>query len=397
MNALAQVSPRGEKDGITELLGPAVEACVAGMAILENGRVIYANPALVAMLGYAHAGELDGRALHDIAPGLFDPAHVQPKRREADMPRSGAGDAVRKDEVTANVEWSGAGFRSRGREFQVATATCFIPPQFNELQVRESQNMEAIGRLVGGVSHDFNNLLTGITLCCELLHVGLDRKSRLRHYVQEIRSAVSQGSALTQQLIAVAQQRTLEPRLWSINETIRATRDLLTRLIGENIELATDMADDLNRVKIDPALVQQIILNLVLNARDAMPDGGRVTLRTRNRQPVEQDQEQKVELTVSDTGCGMDAGIQSRLFEPFFTTKKPGKGNGLGLATVYSIVKQANGDIAVHSETGKGTQVDVRFPRAVEQAEAQNVSEMRDQTPTGPGIDSRSEKEGKPL
>jgi two-component system cell cycle sensor histidine kinase/response regulator CckA len=244
-----------------------------------------------------------------------------------------------------------------------------------EQQLLDAQKMEAIGRLVGGVAHDFNNLLTGMVLCSELILAGLEENHRLRRFAEEIRKAGEQGAGLIQQLMAVARQRTVEPRLLCLNDVVCEVRNLLTRLIGENIELVAELADDLGLVKMDPAQVQQIILNLVLNARDAMPEGGRITLRTENSdgpgqgnlKPKQGEQNQFchawVALDVSDTGCGMDAKTQSRLFEPFFTTKRPGRGNGLGLATVHRIVTHEGGAIEVDSEAGKGTQVVVHLPR----------------------------------
>jgi signal transduction histidine kinase len=213
-----------------------------------------------------------------------------------------------------------------------------------EQQLREAHKMEAIGRLVGGVAHDFNNLLTGMVLCGELILAGLEENHRLRRFAEEIRKAGEQGAGLIQQLMAVARQRAVEPRLLCVNEVICEVRSLLMRLIGENIELVSDLAGDLGLVKIDLAQAQQTILNLLLNACDAMPDGGRVTLSIRNCDgPIPGRDERNqfcdwVSFAVSDTGCGMNAETRSRLFEPFFTTKKPGKGNGLGLSTVHRIV-----------------------------------------------------------
>jgi two-component system, cell cycle sensor histidine kinase and response regulator CckA len=237
-----------------------------------------------------------------------------------------------------------------------------------EQQLRDAHKMEAVGRLVGGVAHDFNNLLTGMVLCSELILAGLEKNSRLRRFAEEIRNAGEHGAGLIQQLMAVARQQAVEPRLLCLNDVVSEVRNLLTRLIGENIELVADLAEDLGLVKMDPAQVQQIILNLVLNARDAMLDGGRVTLSTTNCEGPGRNEEKQfcdswVALAVSDTGCGMDAETRSRLFEPFFTTKKPGQGNGLGLATVHRIVTHDCGTIEVESEKGKGTRVVVHLPR----------------------------------
>jgi two-component system cell cycle sensor histidine kinase/response regulator CckA len=236
-------------------------------------------------------------------------------------------------------------------------------------QLGNAQKMEAIGRLVSGVAHDFNNLLTGVVLCSDLLLAGLEKRSRLRRYAQEIRMAAGHGAKLIQQLLAVAREDAVAASLLSFNEAIAGLRYLLERLIGEDIELITHLSDDLGMVKIDPAHSQQIIMNLLLNARDAMPDGGRITLITRNYRPAitdlgpaESDSLTYVEFEVSDSGCGMDEETRSRAFQPFFTTKKPGAGSGLGLATVSSIVQQCGGTVVVQSEPGKGTRVIVRLP-----------------------------------
>jgi two-component system, cell cycle sensor histidine kinase and response regulator CckA len=235
-------------------------------------------------------------------------------------------------------------------------------------QSREAHRMETIGRLVSGVAHDFNNLLTGIVLCADLLLAGLGPESRLRRYAEEIRNAGAQGATLIQQLMAVARQQPAGAHLLSWDELVSGMRTLLTRLIGENIELVVDVSSDRGLVKIDRSQAQQIILNLVLNARDAMPDGGQIRLSTRSCQEsnlvsTNWGGSPWIEFTVSDTGCGMSAETRAHLFEPFFTTKKPGKGNGLGLATVHSIVRQHGGAIDVESEPSRGTRIVVRMPR----------------------------------
>jgi two-component system cell cycle sensor histidine kinase/response regulator CckA len=271
-----------------------------------------------------------------------------------------------------------------------------------EQQLRDADKMEAIGRLVGGVAHDFNNLLTGMVLCSELILAGLEKNNRLRHFAEEIRKAGEQGAGLIQQLMAVARQRAVEPRLLCLNDVVSDVRNLLTRLIGEDIELVADLAQDLGLVKMDPAQVQQIILNLVLNARDAMPDGGRVTLNTRNcdgpkpgRDAHKQFRESWVALAVSDTGCGMDAETRSRLFEPFFTTKKPGQGNGLGLATVYRIVTHEGGAIGVESEAGRGTRVVVHLPRVGLESHSPHLAEVSDKIRPVPNQKIRGPRKAK--
>jgi two-component system cell cycle sensor histidine kinase/response regulator CckA len=271
-----------------------------------------------------------------------------------------------------------------------------------EQQLRDAHKMEAIGRLVGGVAHDFNNLLTGMVLCSELILAGLEQDSRLRRFAEEIRKAGEQGAGLIQQLMAVARQRAVEPCLLRLNDVVSEVRNLLTRLIGENIELVAELADDLGFVRMDPAQVQQIILNLVLNARDAMPDGGRITLNTRNcegtrpgRAAHNQFCDAWVALAVSDTGCGMDAETRARLFEPFFTTKKPGHGNGLGLATVYRIVTHEGGTIEVESEARKGTRVIVHLPRAGVESTPSHLPEINTTITPVPNHKIRGARKGK--
>jgi two-component system cell cycle sensor histidine kinase/response regulator CckA len=263
-------------------------------------------------------------------------------------------------------------------------------------QLENAQKMEAIGRLVSGVAHDFNNLLTGVVLCSDLLLAGLEKQSRLRHYAQEIRTAAGHGTELIQQLLAIARPSAVQASLVSFNQAIGDLHDLLVRLLGEDIELVTHLADDLGMVTIDPAHSQQIILNLLLNARDAMPDGGRITLTTRNcglvvNGSTESPRLGHVEVEVSDTGCGMDAETRARSFQPFFTTKKPGAGSGLGLATVSSIVEQCGGTVVVESEPGKGARVAVRLPAQFVPATVKESA--------GPAVtlDSQIQRQGKQI
>ena len=234
-----------------------------------------------------------------------------------------------------------------------------------QLQSSEAQNMVAMGRMVSGVAHDFNNLLTCVLLCVDLLQAGLEKNPRLQHYAQEIRRAATQGASLVQQLTSAAHPND-ESGLLSFNDIIEDLRSLLERLLGENIQVSTKMARDLGNIKMSPAQARQIVLNLALNARDAMDDGGQLSLITRNSTiPADSDHPASiscVELEVCDTGVGMDTETRSRVFEPFFTTKSAGKGTGLGLTTVLSIVRQHQGTIQIDSEPGRGTKVKVRLP-----------------------------------
>ena len=235
-----------------------------------------------------------------------------------------------------------------------------------EEQLREAEKMEVIGRLAGGVAHDFNNLLTGILLYCDLICAGLQPGDPLRHYADEVRMAGEHGAALTQQLLAIARKQVPQPQPVLLNDIVGATENLIRRLAGEHIEFVTSLSPDLRPVLADPAQLRQVLLNLVLNARDAMPQGGRITVSTASG-TVHGAQSAAV-LTVQDAGCGMDASTRARLFEPFFTTKQPGNGTGLGLATVRRIVDDSHGAIEVRSELGRGTCIDVFFPVIAEPA-----------------------------
>jgi signal transduction histidine kinase len=250
-----------------------------------------------------------------------------------------------------------------------------VPAEESPLQ---SERWEAVGRLAGGVVHDFNNLLTGVMLYCDLLLSSLDARDRRRRYADEIRSAIVQATGLVRQLLVFARPQPTPMRLLCLNEVAATMRDLLTRLIGENIVLDLRLDPELGVVSIDQAQVQQILLNLVLNARDALPDGGTITVETSNCrfQPVAGAPVPNsppafpcVLLVVGDNGHGMDAETRQHLFEPFFTTKNAGAGTGLGLTTVRSIVTTNRGLIHFESEPGRGTRAMILLPRAFPSAD----------------------------
>ncbi|HEY6169814.1 MAG TPA: response regulator, partial [Verrucomicrobiae bacterium] len=255
----------------------------------------------------------------------------------------------------------------------------------SEEQLRQSQKMEAVGRLAGGVAHDFNNLLTVIGGYSDLMLQRIAEKDPLRLNAQEIRNASERAAALTKQLLAFSRKQVLQPRVLELNGVVGGMDKMLRRLIGEDIELRAVLDPTLGQIKADPGQIEQVILNMAVNARDAMPRGGKLTIRTAN---VALDQRttfrnrgleigEYVMISVSDTGVGMTEEVKAHLFEPFFTTKGIDKGTGLGLATCYGIVTQSGGDIRVYSEPNFGTTFKIYLPRTDDRAEAAEKANSR--------------------
>lgn len=253
-----------------------------------------------------------------------------------------------------------------------------------EQQLRLSQRMEAIGRLAGGVAHDFNNLLTVILGSCLQLLGALETSDPRRLLVEEIQQAGDRAGILTRQLLAFGRRQVLAPKLMDLNEVVRNAETILRRLVGENIDLVSVLSPEVPPVQIDPGQVEQVILNLAVNARDAMPNGGKLTIETASADLDESyasahpplQPGSYIMLAVSDTGCGISAEIQAHIFEPFFTTKSAGQGTGLGLAMVYGIVKQSGGYIWVYSEVGHGTTFKIYLPSAGQGGQPESTEEV---------------------
>jgi nitrogen-specific signal transduction histidine kinase/CheY-like chemotaxis protein len=261
-----------------------------------------------------------------------------------------------------------------------------------ESRLVQSRVMEAVVRLAGGIAHDFNNLLTAINGYSDLLLKQMDKDHPMRREAEEIRKAGERAASLTRQLLAFSRRQILQPKVLELNAVVSRIDDMLRRLIGEDVTLQASFGENLWRVKADPGQIEQVLMNLAVNSRDAMPGGGKLTIETRNMEysealPLgtgEMPPGAYVMLSVSDTGYGMDEATLSRIFEPFYTTKEKGKGTGLGLAMVYGIVKQSGGYILVDSKEGKGTTFRIYFPRTKEEAR-----------PSAPEISSSAPSTGK--
>src|SRR5437660_9085691 len=246
-----------------------------------------------------------------------------------------------------------------------------------EDQFRQAQKMEAVGRLAGGVAHDFNNLLLVISGYTEVLLEHLDPNNMLHHKAEAIQQAADRATTLTRQLLAFSRKQLLELKVVDLNTIVSDMERLLSPLIGENIELTTRLAPGVGHTRADAGQIEQVIMDLVVNAKDAMPNGGKIIIQTANESldgdlPRECSYIQPgpyVMLSIEDNGHGMDKETQSRIFEPFFTTKEKGKGTGLGLSTVYGIIKQSGGYVLAQSEVGRGTTFRIYLPRVEEPAE----------------------------
>jgi two-component system cell cycle sensor histidine kinase/response regulator CckA len=279
-----------------------------------------------------------------------------------------------------DVEVNGNPLKFEGCSARLLQAVNVTERNSLQAQLLQSQKMESLGSLAGGIAHDLNNLIGVVLGYAEITLGSLAQTSPLRRNVDAIQKAANSAASIVRQLLAFSRKQIQQPRMLCLSDVVRDMGDLLRRLIGENMRLSVDIEPDLGTVKADPVQIEQIIMNLVVNARDAMPQGGQLTIRTANLGPDEAGPRHEfggpiglqVMLEVSDAGCGMDAATQTRIFEPFFTTKEPGKGTGLGLATVYGIVKQSGGTISVHSELGHGTTFRICLPRVEAAAQPRN-------------------------
>lgn len=370
-----QYVPRALLDSqrmVTALLESASEAI---LGVDRSGTIILANRQAEEIFKYTRA-ELVGGNLEILLPDSKRLIHERLREEYFERPR------VRPKGIGLEL----AARRRDGSEFPIEVglnvietpegifAFAFISDISQRKQLEEqfihAQKMEAVGRLAGGVAHDFNNMLTVMSGYSRMMLDELPPKDPLREYAEEISKAADRASAITSQLLSFSRRQTVEPRVINVNTVILQTENLLRRLLGGDVQLTLDLRPETGSIKADPHQIEQAIVNLAMNSRDAMPTGGQVFLETGN---VHLDEAygqthpgvrpgEYVMISITDTGQGMDAEIRKRIFEPFFTTKERSKGTGLGLAAVYGMVKQSGGDIWVSSDVGKGTTFKLYFP-----------------------------------
>jgi len=366
------VTDRKVAEADLRLKDQAIASALNGIAIADaGGTMVYANPAFLRMWGYADVSEVVGRPVVAFA----DPAAAS---RLIDLllvsgEWQGELAARRKDGSMFDVVLSANVVRDAAGRVQHMMGSFADVTESKRLQAQllQSQKMQSVGRLAGGVAHDFNNLLTVMKGYLDLARLQLPADSMLAEDLAEIDRAVDSASALTQQLLAFSRKQIIHPRVLDLNASVSRIHTMLSRLLGEDIELRQTTTPDLGLVRFDPTQVEQILVNLAVNARDAMPNGGQLTLETANvlldakyaLEHPDAEPGEYVLLAVSDTGTGMSDEVKSHLFEPFFTTKEAGRGTGLGLPMVFGAVTQNKGRIEVYSEPGHGTTFKIYLPR----------------------------------
>jgi two-component system cell cycle sensor histidine kinase/response regulator CckA len=398
IGSAADITDRKAAEDNLRLRDRAIEAASQGIILTDptkpDNPIHYVNAAFEKLTGYKPS-EAVGRNCRFLQGPETDPAAVLELH-----------DAV-KEERACTVEM--LNYRNDGSTFWMALSISpirdasgkvshFVGVQTGiterkrlEQQFQQAQKMEAVGRLAGGIAHDFNNLLTAILGYGQMLLSEVAIDDPLRSGLEEIKRAGERAASLTHQLLAFSRRQVLVAKVLDLNTVVADVQNMLLRLIGEDVELLTTTAKDLGRIKADPGQLIQVLMNLAVNSRDAMPEGGALTIETANVDLTPADVRAHpglrpgnyVMLSVRDTGCGMDKPTKARIFEPFFTTKEVGKGTGLGLATVYGIVKQSDGYIAVHSEPDQGTTFKIYFPRLDEAATPAPARPMKALASTG--------------
>jgi two-component system, cell cycle sensor histidine kinase and response regulator CckA len=384
----------GEGEAKFRALMESASQAIVGVS--HKGLIELVNHKVEELFGYKRE-ELIGQELEILLPGALWEAHARHRKDFFAHPRA------RPMGIGLNL----AGKRKNGQEFPVEISLNYVEVGGHALaigfitdigervrleqQLRQAQKMEAVGQLAGGVAHDFNNLLTVIQGYSSMALEGLKLDGTLREPLEEIQKAAVSAAALTRQLLAFSRRQVIQPKVLNLNVVIRQMERMLRRVIREDIDLIPALGEGLDDIRADPGLVEQIIMNLTVNARDAMPEGGKLILETANlfldKEYVGGHLSAKVGphvmLAVTDTGMGMSPEVQARIFEPFFTTKPQGRGTGLGLATVYGIVQQMEGSIWVYSEVGKGTTFKILFPVPGAEARREDEAALEPVSSTG--------------
>ncbi len=354
------------------LSGQLVDQSLIGISIVQDGRLVFVNSTLAEFSGYTREEMLARPDALETVPEEDKATIEEAMRQRLEDPSAQVRYTTRvrrKDGQLIHLEVHGGQVQYRGRPALIAAALNVTDRKRLEEQMLQVQKMELVGRLAGGIAHDFNNVLTVVTGHCEALRRRLGTDGVHHRHVTAIQSASDRAAALTRQLLSFGRRQLAEPKIVDLNQIVTTLRLLLPRFIGEHIETVVSLARDLCPIRIDPGQLEQVILNLVMNARDAMPDGGTLRIVTER---VELDDATAgrlaglhpgahVTLAVEDTGRGMDESTRSQLFEPFFTTKEVGRGVGLGLSTVHGIIAQSGGAIAVDTELGRGSTFTIYF------------------------------------
>ena len=373
---MSRIGETGVSSFELSLLDHLIEGC---QVIDRDWRYIYVN-AVAAAHGRASKEDLLGRTMLEVYPGIESTPMFAALRRCMD---EGTSHAMENEFIFPDDTKGWFELRFEPVPMGVFILSIDITQRKRmEEQLQQAQRLESIGRLAGGISHDFNNELCVILNYAELISDQFAPDTPAREDLQEIVNAGNRAAALTRQLLAFSRRQVLQPEIISLNDVLNNLKGMLHRLLGEDIALRVSLADDLGRIKADPGQIEQVIMNLAVNARDAMPEGGRLFMETTN---VELDEQYSakhfsvkpgsyVVLAVSDSGCGMDEATRARVFDPFFTTKTHGKGTGLGLSTVFGIVAQSRGSIWVYSELGQGTTFKIYFPRDFSPQPAERVA-----------------------